>query len=316
MTQGPSVPVASWRIARDDELIFQLPTQTLWQRALAATAVGVGFLFILFVARNEADPLGYFMANVKALALVGVAEGLLFFLYRRLSSYIDVGSGVRAQKNQLPGETAVPVRVSMYQADSLTGTDEGFMWFEGGTLFFKGLQTVFRLNSGDVPPTERWRASDRQRQGRGSLPRRIPIELDDCALAISIRIVDSYEDFSIRKRSDNFVRDLDDWLESEPSSTLESLMPPTALHPNLMRTGPWKYEGVVAGMVLVFVNTAIFLAMPKGFHPESLQFLASNLGMVLTLGLQALAIRLILLEVRDLQTRRRLFIQEQLSGVL
>ena len=316
MTQGPSVPVASWRIARNDELIIQLPAQTLWQRIFAAAAIGIGFLFILFVARNESDPLGYFMANVKALALICVGEGLLFFFYRRISSYIDVGSGIRARKNQLPGETAVPVRVSIYQSDSLTGTDEGFMWFEGGTLFFKGLQTVFRLNSGDVPPTERWRASDRQRAGRGSLPRRIPIELDDNALAISIRIVDSYEDYSIRKRTDNFVRDLDGWLESRPSGTLESLMPPTALHPYLMRTGPWKYEGVAAGMGLVFVNTALFLAMPKGFHPESLQFLASNIGMVLTLGLQVLAIRLILLEVRDVQTRRRLFIQEQLSGVI
>ena len=119
-------------------------------------------------------------------------------------------------------------------------------------------------------------------------------------------MINPHEDFAKRKRTKVFYRELYDWLYERPRGSIESLLPPLSVHPVLDRHGPMRYEGVVAGLVMVGLDSAVLTRLPHGLAPGS-EAGSFSLAVGLVIGVMAFAgFRLAWLELRDLGVRSKL----------
>jgi hypothetical protein len=297
-----AVPTADWHVP-DREQIRRGPADNLWQRSLAWIFLLTGFAFFLFVRAKVRGEVSITVAMTESLFLLGVSQALLIYLYRKATNHIEPGSGFRRLYTKVPPHADLPVQVEIVRAGSMTGRDRGYVWFEEGTWYFKGLQTAFRLNQQDVVPIEAWSRAIRPDPPRDKPPRLIPLKGGHAFLRVDV--LDPYEDYAKRKRVKGFYRELYDWLNERPRGALESLLPPTKVHPDLHRTDLARYEALVAAIVMVGLDTAVLAGLPRGGTSTNL----GNYGLVAGLFVSVLlflALRFAYHEFRDLTVRARL----------
>lgn len=305
-------PTAEWHLPDERELITSGPKDGLWFRVLAAVFILTGFAFFLVSRSTVGSEITYTVSVSEAIFLIAISQALLVFFYRRQSNHVDVGSGFRRLKTKVPPTADLPVAIDIVREGCLTGRDSGYIWLEDGTWYFKGLQTAFRFNQHDVVPVEAWPRSIKPDPGADKPPRTIPMKSKSGDLTLRINVIDPYEDYAKRKRAKAFYRKMYDWLTERPRGAIESLLPPRAVHPSLKRRGFWQYEGLVAAVFMVTVDSAVIAGLPKGGFSTNL----GNFGVLAALGmtvLVAMSIRLAWLEMRDSSVRARLLSKELLG---
>jgi hypothetical protein len=291
-----SQPIADWRVPFfTTERAIKSATETIWQRSLAWFFLSCGALFLFFVARKYAHPEANLVAQIEALALMAASQLTLIFLCSRLSDRFDVGPGLKRLGTKVPSEDACPVAIEVRQAGVVTGYDEGYIWLEEGTLFFKGLQTVFRLNAEDVPPLGAWPKRARPNPLKGREISCVPFHAGDVLAEVRFRIIDPFEDYHSRRRSAKFLRELTLWASNRPPGSLESLLPPLSVHPALTTNRPLRHEGLVTGLVIAALNLCVLVTLKADLSMRSLAsietLMVAFFGSVLTLAALQLARR-------------------------
>ncbi|MBS1710058.1 MAG: hypothetical protein JSS65_15210, partial [Armatimonadetes bacterium] len=167
------------------------------------------------------------------------------------------------------------VRYTMRREGVVTGADEGYIWLHDGTLFFKGLQSVWRLNRDDMPPVPMWPRRRRPRLQDGKPPTWLPMPHAGPDGDMLLTPIDPYEDNAARRRFATFFASLDDWLRSTPQGHIESLLPPSDLHPSL--EGPRGLEAIAAPYLLSVLNQCMILATRLNIHQGQFGSVADGL---------------------------------------
>ena len=310
MDQAPTKPMATWRVpSQISDLVEHSPKETLALRLFAWFFVIFGLTYYFMIARRWELGEAALSSHVQVLSMIAIAELSLVFLYTRLANKIDLGPGLRRLQTKVPDENACPIAIEVLQNDVVTGCDEGFFWIEDGTLFFKGLQTVFRLNAVDVPPLSRWPRKLRPSLDKGVPPRMILFNLADRTIKIRIKLIDPFEDRGARRRTALFDRSLTKWLHGRPAGSLESLLPPLELHDALRHSTWYRYEGLAAGAVLLVINLAILATSRLNLSTNDLVSFANALEFGAGLVLSWVALKLILSQWRNLKVRHLLATQ-------
>ena len=293
-------PTADWHVPADEaEQIRRSPRENLWQRGLGWLFLVSGFVAFLLTTRNITSEVGYAVSLGQAFVMMGISQAVLIYLYRLLSQHVDVGSGFRRLETKVPEGVSLQVRVDVVRDGCLTGRDEGFMWLKEGTWFFKGLQTAFRFNQGDVVPVEAWPRRIRPNPSHNKPPTVLPMKSVHGRLELRVLVINPHVDFAKRKLVRDFYRELYDWLVERPRGTIESLLPPLGLHPGLRRTDMARYQGFVAGLAMVLINSGVLFGLPG----RGMVWAVSS---IVAMALLAAGIFLALSEYRDLSVRARL----------
>lgn len=285
--QQAVAPASTWRLTPHarESLAFAYG-RTLGLRALAwLTWVG-GVAFYLFGVRPVLAQGGdaALLAGVKALAMMAASQWALAILYRRLRDHVDIGPGIRRIQTKVPDEGACRARVSVCQNRVVLGEDEGYLWFEGGTLFYKGLQTVFRLNRPDVASLEAWSRRDRETNDPNVASDRSLLVLAADRRSVVAEFVEPFDEHEARARIAAFRRRLAAWLLGEEPAYLESLLPPRGLHPALAAVQPFCHEPLFAFGLMAASYAALGILTPHDFRPG-----AGMAATVLDAGLAVLA---------------------------
>lgn len=293
-------PTAEWRLPTDEaERIRRSPHENLWQRGLAWLFLVSGFVAFILSTRNITSEIGLAVSLAQAFVLMGISQAVLIYLYRRLSQYVDVGSGFRRLQTKVPEGVDLRVRVDIVRDGCLTGRDEGFMWLDDATWYFTGLQTSFRFNQGDVVPVEAWPRSIKPDPSHDTPPTLLPMKSVHGRLELRVHVINPHVDFAKRKRVRVFYRELYDWLVERPRGGIESLLPPLSLHPSLRRTDLARFEGLAAGLAMVLFSSGVLFGLERGGR---VQAIAALLAFVMLVA----AIRLAWLEYHDQSVRARL----------
>jgi len=291
------------------DLILHSPQETLVLRLFAWFFVLSGLIYYFFYARRWEVPEVALTSHIQALGMIAVAELCLVFLYTRLANKIDLGPGLRRLQAKVPDENACPVAIEIVQSEVVTGSDEGFAWIEEGTLFFKGLQTVFRLNAEDVPPLSSWPKKYRPSIDRGVPPRNILVPVGNRTLRVRLKLIDPFEDRGARRRSAQFNRSLVKWLAERPTGSLETLLPPLELHDALRHDSLFQFEGIVAGIGLLLLNLMIFATARASWATNDLLSVANATEFAAGLILSWVAVKLIASQWRNLRVRHQLSLE-------
>lgn len=291
------------------ELIQHSPLETVYLRVCAWFFLFCGLTYYFMIARRFELGTPALTNHIQVLGLIAIAQLCLVFLYTRMSNKIDLGPGLKRLKTKIPDETAVPVAVDVVQHEVVTGTDEGYMWIESGTLYFKGLQTVFRINSSDVPPLAVWPRKMRPSIDNGVPPKHILVPVNDRVVRLKLRLLDPFEDSKARRLSSQFNRALTKWLVEKPSGSLESLLPPLDLHDSLRHVTLFRFEGLIAGIGLLLFNLSILFTARMNFNRPDLMGIANATEFTAGLLLSWLAIRLIVAQYRNLKVRHELALE-------
>lgn len=305
--EAPARPEATWRVpAQIAELVQHSPHETVILRLFAWFFVlcGIGYYFI-YARRWETAQVAL-TSHIQVLGMTAVAQLCLVFLYARLSNKIDLGPGLRRLQTKVPAEDACPVAIDVIQHEVVTGSDEGFAWIEDGTLYFKGLQTVFRLNVSDVPPLSEWPRKYRPSIDKGIPPRHILIPVDDRMVRLRLQLIDPFEDRGARRRSAMFNRSLVKWLAERPTGSLESLLPPLGLHLALQGNRPFRYEGLIGGICLLAINLFILATARLNWATNDLMSLANAIELAAGILLSWMSLRLIVAQWRNIKVRKEL----------
>lgn len=298
--QGDGAPQSDWRLTPSQKrLISRLPYETVALRVLAwfLLAVAVGHQAFLFQASNGPDEVA--IAGFRSAALFILSQGTLIFLLSRAANRVELGRGLRRLKAKVPTEDAVPAKIQISQSGTVTGGDEGYVWLHDGTLFFKGIQCVFRLNASDLADGSGFRSFEPQRPIRLELagPRE-PL--------LSIKLIDPFEDFGTRRRASGFARSLAEWRDERPSGCLESILPPLRLHPSLRAARAIKAEAPITGAVLILINAWLAATARFSMPPTTTVDLVGVIQMAVALVLGFLSIRFLAARFRDHSTRSAL----------
>jgi len=269
-----------------------------------------GFIFELTFARNPRDAESAFLLAAKAYTLIIVAELALFFLYRRLSDFLYLGPGLKRIRTKVPDDRAVPVHVRITQAGVVTGCDEGYMWIEDGTIFFKGLQSVFRLNSADVIPLREFPRKHRPNPDHGRHPRVLYLTSDWQQVALEIDLIDPFEDFNTRRRAHFFHLELMEWLVQRPAGSLETLLPPLQVHPGLHRADFSSVELVSAAGALTAINAILVFTARLDSRLNTVPSILAALFLVVNIVLLVRAVRFGIQVLRTQKIRNALVAME------
>lgn len=310
LAEAPARPTATWRVpSQITELIQHSPLETIYLRICAWFFLFCGFSYYFIIARRFEIGTPALTNHLQVFGLIAVAELCLVFLYTRMSNKIDLGPGLKRLKTKIPDEAAVPVAVDVVQHEVVTGTDEGYMWIEEGTLYFKGLQTVFRINSTDVPPLAVWPRKFRPSIDKGIPPQYVLIPVGERLVRLRLRLLDPFEDSKARRLSNQFNRSLTKWLVEKPAGSLESLLPPLDLHDALRHVTLFRFEGFVAGIGLLLFNLTILLTARLNYTSRDLMGLANATEFAAGLLLSWLAVKLIVAQYRNLKVRHQLALE-------
>src|SRR5690606_17807543 len=133
-------------------------------------------------------------------------------------------------------------------------------------IFFKGLQTVFRLNWEDIPPMSLWDRKDVPNLAANRMPTTLPIPYENRGLKVKYEILDANEDFASRRRAAYFYSGLLEWLRDRPNSALETLLPPTDVHPGFCMPGRATWEPVYGLGAIILVDLGLLLSMNVGVN--------------------------------------------------
>ena len=305
--EGPIKPTSQWRMtAQAEERVAQAAHETIYYRVLAWFLLIVGFTFELVFARNPVDAGSAFILGAKAYLLIISAQLVLHFLYRRLADHLYLGPGLRRIQAKVPDDRACPVHIQIKQSGVVTGCDEGYMWFEEGSLYFKGLQSVFRLNPEDVIPLRQWPKNMRPNPDHGRLPQHLLLESDDHPMVIDISLIDPFEDFNTRRRAHFFQLEVMEWLVQRPAGSLESLLPPKQVHPGLHRPDYTRNEMIIGAGGMIGINAILLLTARPDFSVRSVQGFVSAVAFLMTAFLLYRAIRLAVHTLKTTRVRQEL----------
>lgn len=299
-------PTATWRVSFDRERsVDPSPFETMALRLTAWFFLFAGVAYYFLIARRF-EALAAVTQHVEVLLLIVMAQLALNFLYVRLSNRIHLGTGLRRLRSKVPDDDSVAVELEVIQDSVVTGYDEGFFWLDDGTLYFRGLQTVFRLNAEDVLHLPAWPRRLRPNLDAGRPPRWIVLKETPRPMKLRLRLIDPFEDRSARRRTAEFDRALTLWLHNRPAGSLETKIPPTALHPYLTEISPVRYEGLIASGVLTVLNICLLLTVRPSFDPSQIGSFANQLAALIALGLLVMSIRLMVRQWRVIQVRNQL----------
>lgn len=270
-----AAPASTWRLTpHAQENFARAYGSTFWMRAMAwfFWLVGVAYYLLgvrpMIAASSQGGDAGV-LAATKALVMVGASQWALLLLYRRLRDQVDIGPGIRRLQTKVPDEEACRARVAVRLDGVVLGEDEGYLWFEGGTLFYKGLQTVFRLNRPDVELLDRWPRRDREANDPTIASDRSLLRLSEKGRSVLAVFVEPFDEHEARARIAAFRRRLAAWLRADEPATLESLLPPRGLHPSLAAVQAHANEPVFAGGLMVATYMVMALSTPHDFRPAA-----------------------------------------------
>lgn len=298
---------AEWRVpGSKSERADRTPFETIWLRLHAWFFLFAGVVYHFVLGREFQTPEVLFMSQIEVMGMVALSQFALHFLYWRLANKIVLSYGLRRLKTKVPSDDACPVCIEVMQSGVITGYDEGYLWIDEGTLYYKGLQTVFRINASDVLPAKEWPRSHRPNLDEGRLPRWIHLRGASDPMDLHIKLIDPFEDYGARRRSANFDRTLAKWLAERPEGSLESRLPPFDLHPSLTSIGRFRFEGFVAGCVLMLTNLVLMLTARIGSQTNDLGDLGNMLPVVVGGVLFVFAARMAYQNYHNIQVRMRL----------
>jgi len=267
--RGELKPVAGWRLpASATERIVNDAKETRGIRIAIWSLVVLAMAVSLFV-HDAKDDMSVFVIQMKALMVVVAGEIALLFLYRRIRDHIWMGHGLKRIQARVPDEQAVPMRYTMRREGVVTGADEGYLWLHDGTLYFKGLQSVWRLNRDDMPPVPMWPRRRRPRLAEGRAPLWLPMPHAGGRGEMVLTPIDPFEDYATRRRFAVFFAELDEWLRTTPRAHIESMLPPSDLHPSLSMSDPTRRELRWATWGLYVLNMLMVPLTWLGRHPTS-----------------------------------------------
>ncbi len=301
-------PVSHWRLSsRIEEHLLGTRQETVWLRTVFWANFGIAATYVLmFLRRSDLTDEVAWILHIKGYIIITLMHFALFYLYRRMINHLHIGPGMRRLKTKIPNDSAVPVRISVIQRGITTGIDEGFLWIDDGTIFFKGLQTVFRLNWEDIPPISLWDRKDVPNLGANRMPTTLPIPYEKRQLKIKYEILDAHEDFATRRKAAHFYSSLLEWLRDRPNSALETLLPPTDVHPGFCMPGRTTWEPVYGLAAIAAIDIALLLSMNLGVNLRgSSQAFAVLLSIILAIG-GAVAIKNFILAYRTVTIRAEL----------
>lgn len=262
----PARPTSYWRLSsRVEDHLLHSKNETVTIRVVVWALLAIATVYVLaFLRRADLSDDVIWILHLKGYFVSAVLNSALFYIYYRMLNHLHLGPGLKRLKLKLPDDSAVPVRLTLTQRAIVTGVDEGYMWFQEGTLFYKGRQTTFRLNAGDVPATSLWAKRDRPNLAVNKMPQVIPVPHRDSDLKVRYAILDSQEDFGTRRQASHFYNALVSWLHKRPEGSWESLLPPLDLHPGFRPGDRQALEPILAGAALSVINLAIVVLMNVG----------------------------------------------------
>lgn len=299
--------VAEWRVPTSEaERADRSSLETLWLRVYAWFFLIAGLFYYFLIGREFRSPDVLFFSQIEVMSMIALSQFALHFLYWRIANKIVLSFGLKRLKTKVPTESACPVCLEIFQSQVVTGYDEGYMWLNEGTLYYKGLQTVFRINSSDVVPVKQWRNSHRPNLDGGRLPRWIHLLGDTTPMQLHIKMIDPFEDHGTRRRTANFDRFLAKWLVDRPDGSLESKLPPSKLHPALRSIGKHRYEGLIAGLALIVINLLLVFTSRIGVIGNDLAGIGNLLPVAVGLVMLVLAVRMAWQNWHNIQVRLKL----------
>lgn len=291
-------PIANWRLAKPSERLIVNPADSFPFRVAAWLFLILAAIIMISGQRTGSS----FFGDLKVFIILAVSQAVLIYLLTKSSNDIFLGTGLKRLKAKVPVEEACPASIRVLQEGSVTGADEGFIWLEEGTLHFKGLQSVWRLNAADLKKYADWPRRHRTRR----VPDRIVLEDARRAVWIEISLIDPFEDFHTRRRASRFHTGLANWAQNRPSGSLESVLPPLDLHPGLERTGPLRQEGLISGIILLAVNLVLLVSSRPDFLFQDIVGLESVVQFLIVLALFFFSVRFTFQQLLDGRIRRQL----------
>lgn len=314
---GPALqPSAEWRLRNAKfKPRAQSRQASLWQRILGWGFYGTGVAYFFAVGLERLGETSDFLSFVRAFILIAISQAILIFMYRRLSNHVHLPNPRSRLEKLSPEEKSIPVEITIRQLGTKTGVDKGWFWVEDGTLYYRGLQTAFRLNRQDIPPLGMWPKKLRPNYAEGNPAQLIPIPVDGSELFLLFRPIDVFEEYDVRRRIHNFHIKMENWLRSAPSGSMETLLPPTDIHPALKEEKAWRAEGVVAGCTLTFVSFLILFGCHTFPGVAGQPLTLKILGTLACAVLIASSLYLAWNEFRDSSQRKAIHLRRQLRGV-
>ncbi|MBA4292305.1 hypothetical protein C0431_04990 [bacterium] len=303
-SDSPVRPTSYWRVSsRVEDHLLTGQNESVYIRSVFWILLSISVVYVIAFLRRPSlsDEIAWIL-HLKGYLVIAFINAGLFYIYRRLLNHLHLGPGLKKLRLKIPNEDALPVRITITQNDGVTGIDEGYMWLEDGTIFYKGRQTVFRLNRDDVPPLSTWPKRDRPNPGMNKLPDTLLIPVENRLLKLHFSILDSHEDFGTRRKAHLFQSNLLSWLKNRPEGSLESLLPPTDLHPGFQTTRTSR-EPLYAAAVLTAANAVIIGAMNIGVNFSATTQGFAILCTLLHIVLFAFSLKLLISATKTLRIR-------------
>ncbi len=260
-----ATPRSRWRVSqRVEENIEGSSKETLWIRSVAWALTVTATVYVLaFLRRSDLATESVWGLHIKGYLMLAAVQSVLVYCYRRMCDHINLGPGVRKLKTIRPNDEASPVKVTVKIGGVVTGSDEGYMWVQGETLYYKGFQTAFRINGKDILPLDSWPRKHRPNIGAGKLPDHVFLSGEPTQV-VRFDVLDAFQDFNTRRRTHQLRLDLLRLAAERPNGELESLLPPADLHPALWKSGRTAWEPAVGTSLLTLTNVVLAVAMSVG----------------------------------------------------
>ncbi len=309
LSAPPASPVAEWRLPESSLLLPDRIEGAGWMRGLAWSFLALGLAFYLLIVQRADSPMLHITGHAKFFVILAACQAVLMSVLRRMANDVRLGAGLKLLKPAAAAEEAIPVRVEIRQNGALTGADEGLAWLHDGTLFFRGITCVFRLNSQDVVPPADWSRAAQKRQGPAL--RTLPLSAIPGA-EVSLKLIDPFEDYGARRRGAQFQRSVRSWLDRRPEAFIESILPPLDLHPALRRDSSAWQEGAATGLALMMIDLGVAATSQLDFVAGSSIAAVEWAKAAAAITLAAWAGRFGWRAWRDAQVRRAVFLQHQL----
>lgn len=259
-------PVSRWKLtSRAEENIEGSSRETLWFRVVAWAVLAAGFGYVLtFLRRDDLSNEVLWILHLKGYMMLAAMHGVLIYIYLRMCDHVCIGPGIKKVRTQRPMDDASPVRLTVTQNGVVTGADEGYVWLNDGTLFYKGFQTAFRLNADDTIDVRQWPRRYRPNPSHGKLPDQVLCQAGSRVMDCKFKLLEAYEDYNTRRRTHEFQMGVYKWLHEKPEGSLESLLPPRETHAALRKTGWPSWEPVYGCSIMVAVDLVLAVSMNYG----------------------------------------------------
>lgn len=308
-------PSAEWRLPRMDEVpTFAANGSGFWQRGICWLFMAFGLAFY-FLGSPSQSPLEELMTALKTLLLCGGGSLAIIALTSRSIAERGAGVSLALIKTKLPVEDCSPAKIRVFQDETLTGSDEGYFWLDESTLYFKGTQCAFRLNSKDIRAIEDWKPNRRPKTTDGVGMKWLEVRSNSRQLAVQFNFMELDNDHSAHRRSTKLVRQIATWIRETPEGVLETVLPPLSVHPGLRVSGPWVREGLYSGIAIGIVGALLsFASLSRIVSPNHLGVsLTEGIVAIAGLGMTFFGARFAVQQMRDNELRHALVIEEQIG---